>query len=217
VPIGVSTGHPDVTAGTIGCRVTDGGNVYALSNNHVYANSNKATIGDNVLQPGSVDGGLDPDHAIGTLADFEPIEFSRGARNEIDAAVALTSTGMVGTATPDGGYGIPSSTTVEAVLYQPVQKYGRTTELTRGEIIGVNVTVRVGYGLGKTAKFVKQIMVESGTRFIGGGDSGSLLVTDDSNRNPVGLLFAGNSAGTMAIANRIDLVLDRFGVTVDGE
>jgi len=32
VPIGVSTGHPDITAGTIGARVTDGVNVYALSN-----------------------------------------------------------------------------------------------------------------------------------------------------------------------------------------
>jgi hypothetical protein len=35
VPIGVSTGHPAITAGTIGARVTDGTNVYALSNNHV--------------------------------------------------------------------------------------------------------------------------------------------------------------------------------------
>ncbi|MCH7984748.1 MAG: hypothetical protein IIC28_12350, partial [Chloroflexi bacterium] len=38
VPIGVSTGHPDITAGTIGARVFDGnGNLYALSNNHIYA------------------------------------------------------------------------------------------------------------------------------------------------------------------------------------
>ncbi|UCD87194.1 MAG: hypothetical protein JSV01_05385, partial [Desulfobacterales bacterium] len=48
VPIGVSTGHPDITAGTIGCRVTgdlDGDEipeVYALSNNHIYANENEA-------------------------------------------------------------------------------------------------------------------------------------------------------------------------------
>ena len=33
----------------------------------------------------------------------------------------------------------------------------------------------------------------------------------------MGLLFAGNSAGTLAIANRIDLVLARFNVTIDGE
>ncbi|PYP00191.1 MAG: hypothetical protein DMD57_16790, partial [Gemmatimonadetes bacterium] len=41
VPIGVSTGNvtaADCATGTIGARVIDGsGNVYALSNNHVYA------------------------------------------------------------------------------------------------------------------------------------------------------------------------------------
>ena len=73
VPIGVSTGHPDITAGTIGARVTDGVNVYALSNNHVYADENNASTGDNGLQPGVVDGGVDPGDAIGTLADFMPI------------------------------------------------------------------------------------------------------------------------------------------------
>ena len=31
--IGISTGHPDITAGTIGARVTDGTDVYALSPN----------------------------------------------------------------------------------------------------------------------------------------------------------------------------------------
>ena len=78
VPIGVSTGHPNITAGTIGCRVVDSyGNVYALSNNHVYADENDAAINDNVLQPGVYDGGTDPADAIGTLFDFEPIGFCR--------------------------------------------------------------------------------------------------------------------------------------------
>jgi len=46
VPIGISTGHPDITAGTIGARVIDGGSgaVFALSNNHVYAIENQAVI-----------------------------------------------------------------------------------------------------------------------------------------------------------------------------
>src|SRR5207244_12034533 len=44
--------------------------------------------------------------------------------------------------------------------------------------------------------------------------SGSLIVTDDQNKNSVGLLFAGSS--TQTIANRIDLVLNNFGVHVDG-
>jgi len=49
IPIGVSTGHPDITAGTIGARVIDSdGNIYALSNNHVFANQNDARIGDGI-------------------------------------------------------------------------------------------------------------------------------------------------------------------------
>jgi len=42
-------------------------------------------------------------------------------------------------------------------------------------------------------------------------------VTDDASANPVGLLFAGNSSGTMAIVNPIDKVLNYFKVTIDGK
>ena len=70
VPIGVSGGQPDVTAGTIGARVSDGRRTFALSNNHVFANRNDASRGDNILQPGRVDGGTDPANSIGTLHDF---------------------------------------------------------------------------------------------------------------------------------------------------
>lgn len=50
--------------------------------------------------------------------------------------------------------------------------------------------------------------------FSDGGDSGSLIVSSDGNKNPIALLFAGD--GTLTYGNRIDLVLDRFGVTMDG-
>ncbi len=217
VPIGVSTGHPDITAGTIGCRVKDSqGNVYALSNNHVYANSNKATLGDNVLQPGPYDGGKDPADAIGTLYDFEPISFSNN--NYMDAAIAISSTGDLGTATPNGAYGTPNSTTVSASIGQNVQKYGRTTSLTKGEIAEINVTVDVCYETAgpfrckSSARFINQISITPGT-FSGGGDSGSLIVTDDDSKNPVGLLFAGST--TRTIASPIGVVLTRFGVTID--
>ncbi len=46
---------------------------------------------------------------------------------------------------------------------------------------------------------------------------GSLLVTNDVNAFPVGLLFAGNSTGQFAVANPIDLALAAVGVTVDGK
>jgi PKD repeat protein len=220
VPIGVSTGHPDITAGTIGSRIKDAyGNVFALSNNHVYADSNDANIGDNVLQPGSVDGGQDPGDFIGNLHDYEPINFS-GADNYMDAAIASTSTSLVGYATPSGdGYGAPSSTILaNPSVGQDVQKYGRTTGWSHGQIAEINVTLDVCYQTQgpfrcvKQARFVDQIAISPGD-FSAGGDSGSLIVTDDSNKNPVGLLFAGSS--TRTIANRIGNVLSRFGVTID--
>lgn len=222
VPIGVSTGHPDITACTIGARVVDDqGTVetaddvyYALSNNHCYADENLVAIGEDVIQPGTYDGGSSPADDIGTLAAFEPIVFSTSANNVIDAAIALSSTADLGNSTPLDGYGIPSSATVPAALNQKVQKYGRTTGFTeKARISGINATVNIGYSTG-TARFVDQIIVKPGN-FIAGGDSGSLMVikggTDDL--KPVGLLFAGSSA--IAIANPIGTVLTRFGVSID--
>ncbi len=218
VPIGVSTGHPNITAGTIGCRVTDGTDVYALSNNHVYADSNDAFIGNNVLQPGVFDGGKDPADAIGTLDDFEPIDFT-GGDNTFDAAIALSSVMLLDNATPSDGYILPKSTTVSASLNQRVQKYGRTTGLTKGKVTAINFTGNITYNSG-VARFVNQIVIESTRRrspFSRGGDSGSLIVSDD--REPVGLLFAGGSflGSDITIASPIDEVLTRFGVTIDGE
>ncbi|NIM93784.1 MAG: hypothetical protein GTO18_08755, partial [Anaerolineales bacterium] len=223
VPIGVSTGHPDITAGTIGARVKDSaGHVYALSNNHVYANQNDANIGDSALQPGPSDGGSDPADKIGELYDFEPIDFSVFGSNTIDAAIAISLTSDLACFTPpDDGYGTPSSVTVPPSIGLAVQKYGRTTGLTYGQVSEINVTVAVCYArcgnpfFSKYAWFVDQIAIISNSTdaFSLGGDSGSLIVTDDSNKNPVGLLFAGSS--TRTLANRIDLVLQRFDVTVD--
>ena len=216
VPIGVSTGNEgECSAGTIGARVTDGINVYALSNNHVYALENIAAIGSNVLQPGLYDTNciFDSGNIIVQLDAYEPINF--GGLNYIDAAIALSSKELLGRATPANGYGTPKSATVSASLGQAVQKYGRTTSLTKGIITGINATVDVTYSSG-TARFVNQIVVSSARPFIKAGDSGSLLVTDPG-RNPVGLLFAGSGNGKLAIANPIDLVLERFDLAIDGE
>lgn len=223
VPIGVSTGHPAITAGTIGCRVTKGNNVYALSNNHVYANMNEATIGDNVLQPGHYDGGINPDDAIGTLFNFVSIDFS-GGDNTVDAAIAgilNLNNGIspcVGKSTPSNGYGTPKSTPVPASINMQVQKYGRTTGLTKGKIYAIDGIVNVEYAPGKVARFVGQLIITPGS-FSSGGDSGSLIVTKSrdlsKDRQPVGLLFAGSNLYT--IANPIDMVLGSLGVSIDGE
>ncbi len=219
VPIGVSTGQVDVTAGTIGARVTTGAEVFALSNNHVYANRNEANPGDKILQPGRVDGGIDPTDAIGTLHEYEPIRFCSPfpncPANRIDAAIAATTTDNLGNSTPSNGYGTPQSRVLEARLGMEVQKYGRTTGHTHGRISGLNATMNVGFR-DNTARFTGQIVI-SGGGFSGPGDSGSLIVaggTGPDSRRPVGLLFAGSQSSTLA--NPIGLVLERFGVRIDG-
>jgi hypothetical protein len=215
VPLGVSVGHPAITAGTIGARVRKpDGTVYALSNNHVLANSNNATIGDSALQPGPYDGGTDPANKIGALAAFKTIVFS-GGTNDMDAAIASVTPAMLGNRTYSGY--TPTSTPVDATIGMPVKKEGRTTGVTTGNIAEINATIAVCYqprGLfqcAKSATFVNQLTIGGGS-FSAGGDSGSLIVTD-SGYQPVGLLFAGSSTNT--IANPIKPVLAHFGVTID--
>ena len=88
----------------------------------------------------------------------------------------------------------------------------------------VNASVNVTYGSAgsQIGRFTGQIMVCC--NFSAGGDSGSLIVARDRDRDgnagpddrrPVALLFAGD--GRLTIGNPIDLVLDRFGVTIVGE
>jgi hypothetical protein len=214
-PIGFSVGHPNITAGTLGARVTDGTNVYVLSNNHVIANSNNASIGDPILQPGAFDGGSQPGDVIGTLYDFQPISFS--SNNQMDAAIAIVNPNDVsGSAPPGAAYGAPSTQIQSASVGMEVQKYGRTTGHTIGTVAETNVTVSVCFATrgpfcSQSATFVGQFTITDGT-FSAGGDSGSLIVTTGQNR-PVGLLFAGSS--TRTIANPIGVVLNRFGVSID--
>jgi hypothetical protein len=229
VPIGVSTGNSgDISAGTIACRVVDAsGNQYALSNTHVYAPNDidgQSEIGDIVTQPGLYDVATheyDPSLLLGTLSAYKPINGSIFAFNDIDAAIALTNTPelgtMLGNSTPTtlGGYGIPNTITRAAELNLAVQKFGRTTQLTKGTITGINGTFAINYAPDWYAWFTGQIVAESSAAFILPGDSGSLMVTDDAGANPVGLLFAGNADGTMSIANPIDAVLEYFHVTID--
>lgn len=225
VPIGVSTGNADeCSAGTIGARVTDGINFYALSNNHVYVPENDAVIGSSVLQPGRYDTQcLATGTVIGALASYIPINFA--GSNEVDAALASVSENMVGKATPSNGYGTPASSTVGPAVGTSVKKYGRTTQQTTGTITGINAAINVNYGTLGTATFNNQIIVQSGKPFLKGGDSGSLLVTSNG-FYPVGLLFAGDSTGKYAVANEINKVLDSFScktctpprlLTIDGK
>lgn len=73
---GVSIGHPNITAGTLGCLVVKDFDHYILSNNHVLADSNNANNGDAIRQPGTADGGTSPSDDISVLSDFKTIDFT---------------------------------------------------------------------------------------------------------------------------------------------
>lgn len=204
---GYSIGHYQITAGTFGCLVRDicePCHVHILSNNHVLANSNAAAIGDPILQPGRVDGGTIPNDVIARLSRFVPIRFGDPARfNLVDAALARQrdQRDVIASIT---GLGIPTGT-VEATLGLDVVKSGRTTETTTGQVIGLNATIAVGFGVG-VAYFRNQILT---TNMSAGGDSGSLLLSR-AERKATGLLFAGSSQVT--VHNNISNVLMALGV-----
>lgn len=75
-PGGISIGHYQITAGTLGCLVRKEGQWLILSNNHVLANCNQASVGDPILQRAPHDGGVIPDQEIAKLSEFVEIKMA---------------------------------------------------------------------------------------------------------------------------------------------
>lgn len=85
IPSGVSAGHFAITAGTLGAIVKDRmtGEKLLLSNNHVFANSNDAQLGDAILQPGPADGGQNPGDQVARLERFIPLTYVEDANQPL--------------------------------------------------------------------------------------------------------------------------------------
>lgn len=77
IPNGVSISHYKVTAGTLSTIVHDRvtGDALLLSNNHVFANSNDADLGDPILQPGAMDGGEVDSHTVARLERYVRLRY----------------------------------------------------------------------------------------------------------------------------------------------
>ena len=201
-------------SGTLGALVTNGTNQYILSNNHVLGRSGQAVSGEDVSQPGLIDSNC---NIATVVADYTGAP-ALGPSN-VDAAVAQLRPGQMDSSGFIEDIGVPSSTIVAPTVGLSVAKSGRTTGFTTGSITSINTSVNVQYttqcGGGKkfTVAFTGQIVITPGT-FSAGGDSGSLIVTNNASHNPVGLLFAGSSSAT--IANPIGVVLAQLGTTLGG-
>lgn len=218
-------------SGTLGSLVTRGGTQYILSNNHVLARTdlgavtNGTTPGDNIIQPGLVDSrcGQGPFTIIADLSQFYNLE--TGSAPKIDAAIAQPVPNGVD---PNGNILFLGATTdannvpvpgpphaglgVTVAVGRPVAKSGRSTGLTCSTVMATSLTVSVQYqkgcGSGKTFSetFTSQIDIAGGS-FSAPGDSGSLIVTQDT-ADPVALLFAGSDQDT--VGNPVSQVLNFF-------
>ncbi len=203
VKAGVSSMHYQGTACTTNgfWRDTLNGKICVASNNHCYADENKAKIGDPILQPSPYDGGKYPEHQIATLYKFVELQFNEFAcpfrrtlhkfmfwetvpNNKVDIAFSEITVDWEPEATyigPFKGKRIPGEG-------ERVQKTGRTTEYTIGTVVSLSWTGSVQYSRG-LATFTDCILVE-GRDFSKGGDSGSPVF--DMNGNYIGALFAGS-------------------------
>lgn len=228
----------DCCSGTLGALVQDSsGRKYLLSNNHVLAQSDRASVGDAIVQPGLIDNNCTPlsegagTTAVAALSRWLPLN---SLHTNADAAIAqvlspaVDATGKIlelGNRLPDGTLGaaapgISSSggKGEPARLRMMVAKSGRTTGLTCATVTAVDVDLSVDYFADcaetkayLTKRFTGQMAI-SGNAFSDAGDSGSLVV-DAANAEPVGLYFAGGTDAdgvSHAMANPAPEILNEF-------
>jgi len=213
--------------GTLGSLISVGGQKRILSNYHVFeadivsgGNGIVAKTGDPVIQPGLIDVAC----SAGSAQNVATLVVSHSLPNSnVDCSSATIISGMV---REDGAIlevGTISASTVAASVGQLVKKSGRTTGLTRSKVSALNGTVSIAYenecagGAAFTKTFTGQIFVANrASKFLGAGDSGSLMVEDVStNPRAVGLLFAGSTS--LAVANPIGQVLSFLGASMVGQ
>jgi len=198
VPSGVEcTNERANWVGTLGgmpMRLKDG-RIVALTNWHVGVVSG-GKVGDRIVQPGA--GRNDSErYQIGRLCRWNPITSSK--RNTMDVCLLnCYSERYKGSFVSHRMYSVGESSPDIATptLRQRVIKYGRTTSLTRGQVVGINAKTSVSYG-SFVATFYDQVVVEGvGTGFSAAGDSGS-STCEDGTLKKHSLLFAGGGGTTI--------------------
>ena len=234
-PPGVSVGHGDITAGTLGLWVIDSktGNLAMLSNNHVLANSNNAGLGDSIFQPGPADGGTPADNDMAWLSRVLPLEFT-SAPCPIASAICRTLNALLAGLGRKTRIQLQSAQSIpnvadcalaiprreEDVLLEILQ-IGKPGTIIRKPEIGLKVQ-KYGRTTQRTEGIVIVIDASVQVNYGGpialfehqivsdipsaGGDSGSSIL--DMDRWPVGLLFAGSESENITIINEMQRVKD---------
>jgi hypothetical protein len=204
----ISNGSEACGAGTLGSLLARDGVQYILTNWHVAAATDGGVLGDAFIQPGLLDSEctsqrsttaanlsqlLNPQTETGTKVDVAIAKVVGSAVDPTGAILELGSTvvnGVPQSGAPAGGSG------TAAYVGQLVAKSGRSTGLTCGAVQSVDTSINVVYAnqcstTTFTVNFSNQVIV-AGTGFVAEGDSGSLIV-DENTAEPVALLVAGDA------------------------
>lgn len=203
-------------SGTFGAIIEHNGNHFVLSNNHVISGCNHIKKNISIISPSNLDvipnvapREIGRHHDLIPLCSGDPIFIKPCS---IDAGIAqIHSIGNVSSWQGDvNGYDTPSST-IKPKGGMPVKKFGRTTGMTTGYIDGrISVPFPMPYKsqhFNGTVWFNDVWSVRATDEiFALGGDSGSLVVSDDG-QHAVGLLFAASPKGEYAVIIPIDEVL----------
>jgi len=237
-PGGVSIGHIDITAGTLGCLVLKNGELFILSNNHVLANTNLGKKGDPIIQPGKYDGGTLADQ-IATLEEFVPIDFGTSpttcsAAKTVEQLLNAIAKGMGSGHRVVSYQESPGENLVDAALARPlsldlVEKRILNIGVPKGSreaTLGTNIKKSgrtTGFTTGRITQIDATVQVSYGSagaatftdQFVAGGmsaggDSGSAVLDEED--YVIGLLFAGSENTT--ILTPIQFVLDALGITI---
>ena len=212
---GLSISHHMGTAGTIGAIVYDrtDGAPCILSNKHVLAEAALAEAGDQILQPGRVDGGRRDLDAIARLRRMH-----LGVNG--DAAIAALNQSRQ-TRTALYGSDLQIRESRRAQVGDLAAKSGRSTGVTDGQVDGVG-RFKVRYGF--TDHWIEGFKLRTQDRANPGdleltrhGDSGALWY-DPVTQEGLGLHFAGEDdsapAAEFALACHLDAVLDELLVSL---
>jgi hypothetical protein len=133
------------------------------------------------------------------------------------ARIAKTTGINSGSLATDGHFSITGQDNTSTTFSGTMQKVGRTTGWTSGNVTDSCVTVNVS---GSSIQLLCQTIVRNpGTVIVQGGDSGSPVFTGGSNVTLRGILWGGNSAGDMFVFSPFKSIQDELGsmnATTDG-
>ncbi len=241
VPGGSSISHPEISAGTLGCWVQKGDQLYLLSNNHVIANSNEANIGDLIIQPGSYDGGINPEDIIAELSDFIPIHFQEEVQNSTSNLTRWITdclngfSKLMGSQTRLKAYRIQKrDNKTDCAIAKPLNAEDIAMEILQIGTIAAKKEAELGMHIkksgrttGLTTGAIEQTDVTVSVSY---GYNKTAVFTDqllagamsqggdsgsavlDLHNNLVGLLYAGSETSTLI--NRIQNVFDELKITL---